>query len=145
MPPPTAVSGSDLPRVELPGNSIEAGISHCVQRVALCEETRHSPPAIDSSDIVVNPGLKGDRDRRCRLTALQREVAGADQMAHYAVADPNREAPQPHAARARCACTRLAAADLKRVTSGGSRLGNAMASVVADPSFEVDSPMIRLG
>jgi hypothetical protein len=40
---------------------------------------------------------------------------------------------------------RLAAADLKRVTSSGPRLGNAMASVVADPSFEVDSPIIRPG
>ncbi len=47
---------------------------------------------------------------------------------------------KPIRARARCACTRLAAADLKRVTSGGSRLGNAFPPVVADPSFEVDSP-----
>jgi hypothetical protein len=51
----------------------------------------------------------------------------------------------PMRARARCACTRLAAAALIRVTSGGSRLGNALPSVVADPSFEVDSPIIRLG
>jgi hypothetical protein len=50
-----------------------------------------------SGDIVANPGLKSDRDHRRRLTALQGEVAGADQVAHYAVADPNREAPQPHA------------------------------------------------
>jgi hypothetical protein len=34
-----------------------------------------------SGDIVVNPGLKGDRDRSHRLPALQGEVAGADQMA----------------------------------------------------------------
>jgi hypothetical protein len=32
----------------------------------------------------------------------------------------------PMRARARCAWTRLAVADLKRVTSGGSRLGNAL-------------------
>jgi hypothetical protein len=51
----------------------------------------------------------------------------------------------PIRARARCACTRLAAVGLIRVTSGGSRLGNAMPTVVADPSFEVDSPIIRLG
>jgi hypothetical protein len=49
-----------------------------------------------SGDIVVNPGLKSDRDRGRCLTALQREVAGADQMAHRAVTDPNRQAPQPH-------------------------------------------------
>jgi hypothetical protein len=48
----------------------------------------------DSGDVIVNPGLKSDRDHRRRLTALQGEVAGADQMAHYAVADPNRQAPQ---------------------------------------------------
>jgi hypothetical protein len=34
---------------------------------------------------------------------------------------------------------------LKRVTAGGSRLGNALPSVVADPSFEVYSSIIRLG
>jgi hypothetical protein len=50
----------------------------------------------------------------------------------------------PKRLRQRWDCTRLAAAALKRVTSGGSRLGNALPSVVADPSFEVDSP-IRLG
>ena len=50
-----------------------------------------------SGEIVVNPGLKSDRDHRRRLTALQGEVAGADQVAHYAFADPNRQAPQPHA------------------------------------------------
>jgi hypothetical protein len=41
--------------------------------------------------------------------------------------------------------TTVAVADLIRVTSGGSRLGNALPSVVEDPSFEVGSPMIRLG
>ncbi len=51
----------------------------------------------------------------------------------------------PMRARARCACARLAGADLKRVASGGSRLGNALPPVVADPSFEVNSPKIRLG
>jgi hypothetical protein len=50
-----------------------------------------------SLEIVGNPGLKGDRDRRHRFTALQGEVAVADQMAHLAVPDPNRQAPQPHA------------------------------------------------
>jgi len=44
---------------------------------------------------IFNPSLKSDRDRR-RLTALQGEVAIADQTAHLAVADPNRQAPQPH-------------------------------------------------
>ena len=52
---------------------------------------------IGSCDVVRNPSLKSDRDRRRLLTALQGEVAGADQMAHIAVADPNRQAPQPHA------------------------------------------------
>jgi hypothetical protein len=51
----------------------------------------------------------------------------------------------PIRARARCAWTRFAVADLKRVTSGGSRLGNTLPSVVADPSFEVYSSIIRLG
>jgi hypothetical protein len=51
-----------------------------------------APPArlTGSGDIVVNPGLKGDRDGRGLFSALQREVAGADQVAHLAVADPNR-------------------------------------------------------
>jgi len=52
---------------------------------------------LGSGDIVVNPSLKSDRDRRCRLTTLQGEVAVTDQTAHLAVADPNRQAPQPHA------------------------------------------------
>jgi hypothetical protein len=52
---------------------------------------------IGSCDVVRNPSLKSERNVRRRLTALQGEVAGADQMAHYAVADPNRQAPQPHA------------------------------------------------
>ncbi len=37
----------------------------------------------------------------------------------------------PMRARARCACTRLAAADLKRVTSGAAFLGNAFPLVAA--------------
>ena len=65
------------------------------------------------------------------------EVAVADQTAHLAVADPNCEAPQPHPARARCGCTRLAAADLKRVTSGGSSLGNGFRRSLRRPSFDV--------
>jgi hypothetical protein len=48
-------------------------------------------------DIVVNPGLKSERDRRRSLPALQGEVTGADRMADGAVTDPNRQAPQPHA------------------------------------------------
>ena len=51
---------------------------------------------LGSCEIVVNPSLKSDRDRR-RVTALQGEVAVADQMAHLAVADPNRQTTQPHA------------------------------------------------
>jgi hypothetical protein len=51
---------------------------------------------IGSCDIVRNPRLKSDRDRSRRRPALQGEVAGADQMAHRAVADSNRQAPQPH-------------------------------------------------
>ena len=43
-----------------------------------------------------DPRLKSAGDRRRRPTTLQREVAAADQMAHRAVADPNRQAPQPH-------------------------------------------------
>ncbi len=50
-----------------------------------------------SGEIVRNPRLKSDRDRPRHLTALQGEIAGADQVAHRAVADPNRQAPQPHA------------------------------------------------
>ena len=52
---------------------------------------------IGSGEIVRNPSLKSDRDRRRRLTALQGEVAVADQTADLVVADPNRQAPQPHA------------------------------------------------
>ncbi len=52
---------------------------------------------IGSGEIVRNPSLKRDRDRRRRFTALQAEIAGADQVAHRAVADPNRQSPQPHA------------------------------------------------
>jgi len=51
----------------------------------------------------------------------------------------------PMRARARCACTRLAAADLKRVTSGGSSLGNALPRSLRRPLFEVDWPIVRLG
>jgi hypothetical protein len=50
-----------------------------------------------SGDIVANSGLKSARDRSRRLPPLQREVAGADQMAHLAVTDPNCHAPQPQA------------------------------------------------
>jgi hypothetical protein len=97
-----------------------------VQRVALYEETRHSPARLTGlGDIVVNPGLKSDRDRRGLFSALQGEVAGADQMADLAVANPNRQAPQAIRLRRRCACNRLAAAALKRVMSDGSSLGNA--------------------
>ena len=52
---------------------------------------------IGSCDVVRNPSLKGERNVRRRLTALQGEVAGADQMAHYAFVNPNRQAPQPQA------------------------------------------------
>ncbi len=52
---------------------------------------------IGSGEIVRNPSLKSDRDRGRHPTTLQGEVAVADQMAHLAVADPNRQAPQPHA------------------------------------------------
>jgi hypothetical protein len=72
--------------------------------------------------IVSYPSLKSDRDRCLQLTALQGEVAVADQAAHLAVADPNCRAPQPHALPHRCACNRLAAADLKRVMSGSPSL-----------------------
>jgi len=71
---------------------------------------------IGSDEIVRNPSLKSDRDRRRHLTALQGQVAGADQTAHLAVARTVRHR-SPMRARARCACTRLAAADLKRVMS----------------------------
>jgi hypothetical protein len=37
---------------------------------------------LGSGETVVNPGLKGDRDRCLHLTALQGKVAPADQMAH---------------------------------------------------------------
>jgi hypothetical protein len=60
-------------------------------------------------------------------------------------ADPDREAPRPHAGPRAVRPHASAAADLKRVTSGGSRSGNALPSVVADPWFEGDSAIIRLG
>ena len=44
----------------------------------------------------MNPGLKSGRNVQRRLSALQGEVTCADQVTHYAVADPNRQAPQPH-------------------------------------------------
>ncbi len=56
---------------------------------------------IGSGEIVRNPSLKSDRDRPRHLTALQGEVAGADQMGHLAVADPDRQAPQAPCAPAR--------------------------------------------
>ena len=43
-------------------------------------------------DVVRNPSLQSKRNVLCRLTAIQGEVAGADQMAHNAVADPQRQA-----------------------------------------------------
>src|SRR6476646_5156294 len=49
-----------------------------------------------SSDTVVNPGFKYECDRCQSLPALQREVAGADQMARYTVVNPNRQAPEAH-------------------------------------------------
>ena len=52
---------------------------------------------IGSGDVVRHPSLKSDRDRSRSVPALQGKVAGADQMAHRAVTDPNREAPQPQA------------------------------------------------
>ena len=61
-----------------------------------CQFDRQYPQST-SCEIVSNPGLKSERNVGRRLPAFQGEVAGADQMAHYAVADPNREAPQPHA------------------------------------------------
>jgi hypothetical protein len=41
--------------------------------------------------------LEGVRDRRRCTTTLQGKVAPADQMAHDAVADPNRRSPMPSA------------------------------------------------
>jgi hypothetical protein len=45
-----------------------------------------------SGDIVANPSLKGDCDGHRVFLALRGEIAGADQMAHNAVADPQRQA-----------------------------------------------------
>jgi hypothetical protein len=95
--------------------------------------------------IVANPSLKVDCDCRRVFLALQGEIAGAYQMAHNAVADRTVRHCNPKRLRQRCACTRLAASALKRVTSGGSRLGDALPSVVADPWFDVASRIIRLG
>jgi hypothetical protein len=54
-----------------------------------------SVPAVDRlrSDCPQS-SRKSDRDRRRRLTALQGEVAVADQRRHLAVTNPNRQAPQ---------------------------------------------------
>ncbi len=52
---------------------------------------------IGSCEVVCNPSLKSDRDRRRGLTALQGEIALADQTAHLAIAHSNRQALQPHA------------------------------------------------
>jgi hypothetical protein len=41
---------------------------------------------LGSCEIVSDPSFKSDRDRCLHLTALQGKVAGADQMAHLAVA-----------------------------------------------------------
>ena len=82
----------------------------------------HKPPGQSdrhpacSGDIVVNPGLKSNSRRS--PTALQGEVAGADQMAHRGVGGRTVRHRSPMRARARCACTRLAAAERKRVTFG---------------------------
>jgi hypothetical protein len=82
---------------------------------------------IGSGEIVRNPGLKSDGDRRRRLTALQGEIAVADQARRTrSLLTRTVRHRNPMRARARCACTRLAAADLKRVTSGLSSLGNAL-------------------
>jgi hypothetical protein len=62
-------------------------------------------------------------------------------VAHYAVADPNRQAPQPHSGPRAVRLHPLGSRGL--VTSGGLRLGNALPSVVADPSFEVDSSISK--
>jgi hypothetical protein len=58
---------------------------------------------IGSCDAVRNPSLKSDRD----VTALQREVAGADQMADRAVVNPNRQAPPTPFRPARSAPARV--------------------------------------
>ena len=116
-----------------------AGVTH--RRQARTQPAR----SISLGKIVVNPSVKREPNVRGRLTALQGKVAGADQMAHQVLVDPNRHAPQLTRFRQRCACTRLAAADLKRSTSGGgSRLGNALPPVVADPLFETDWLIIHL-
>jgi hypothetical protein len=52
---------------------------------------------VSGDEIVRNPSLKSDRDCCRRLTALQGEVAVADQTAHLVLADPHRQAPQPDA------------------------------------------------
>ena len=84
---------------------------------------------IGSGGLLRNPSLKSDRYRR-RLTALQGEVAVADQMAHLAVADPNRQAPQPHAGPRAVRLHPLGGRRLQRVTFGESFLGNAFPPVV---------------
>jgi hypothetical protein len=100
---------------------------------------------ISSGEVVVNPGLKSDRDRGRCLTALQGKVAGADQMAHRAVVNPNRQAPQPHSGPRAVRLHPLRSRRLETRYIWWVAIGNALPSVVADPSFEVDSSIIRLG
>jgi hypothetical protein len=79
-------------------DAVEARVAEpLAERVRASVELCVAPWSGLSLEIVGNPGLKGDRDRRHRFTALQGEVAVADRMARLAVADLNRQAPQPHA------------------------------------------------
>jgi hypothetical protein len=66
-------------------------------------------------------------------------------MAHRAVVNPNRQAPQPQARPRPVRLHPLGSRRLETRYIGGSRLGNALPSVVAHPLFEVDSSIIRLG
>jgi hypothetical protein len=98
-----------------------------------------------SGDIVVNPSLQSDRDRRRLLTALQGEVAGADQMTHLTVAYPNGQAPQPHAGPR---AVRLHPLGARRPETGyiwWVIFRQRVSAGLRRPSFEVDWPIIRLG
>jgi len=98
---------------------------------------------LGSVEIVRNPSLKSDRDCRRRLTALQGEVAVADQTAYLVVADPNRQAPQPHAGPCAVRLHPLGGRRLESVTSGG--LATRFRRSLRRPSFDVVGPAARLG
>ena len=67
---------------------------------------------------------KGCRDRFYRLRYVREEKKTSPRRA-FSLRLIEKAVVKKRGVRHRCACNRFAAADLKRVTSGGSSLGNA--------------------